>query len=190
MFNPGGLGSMLAQQSSMPDDEFARSAEQSMLRTGKAPITMLADLARRITARKSAMTQQGLQAGAQMRSQPPTLKDQLELEALSLGIGSQPYGYAGGGLVAFQLGGKAEEDSLAAAEEAPLSAGDIESVDLQDAIAEAAGSGTTPITDAQTRDAVRRSGVFSYVETLLGSRPGSRNVSGQKEWDRKAASVS
>lgn len=96
MFNPGGLGSMLAQQSSMPDDEFARSAEQSMLRTGKTPITMLADLARRVTARKSAMMQQGLQAGAQMRSQPPTLKDQLELEALSLGIGSQPYGYAGG----------------------------------------------------------------------------------------------
>lgn len=130
MFNPGGLGSMLAQQSSMPDDEFARSAEQSMLRTGKTPITMLADLARRITARKSAMTQQGLQAGAQMRSQPPTLKDQLELEALSLGIGSQPYGYAGGGLVAFDLGGKTEEK--------PLTAADIEGADLKDAMAEAA----------------------------------------------------
>jgi hypothetical protein len=130
MFNPGGLGSMLTQQSGMPDDEFARSAEQSMLRTGKTPITMLADLARRVTARKSAMMQQGLQAGAQMRSQPPTLKDQLQQEALALGIGSQPYGYAGGGLVAFEDGGMAEEE--------PLTAADIEGADLEDAMAEAA----------------------------------------------------
>ncbi len=130
MFNPGGLGNMLAQQSGMPDDEFARSAEQSMLRTGKAPITMLADLARRITEKESAMMDKGLRAGAELRSLPPTLKDQLELKALSLGIGSQPYGYAGGGLVAFELGGKAEEK--------PLTAADIDVVDLEDAMAEAA----------------------------------------------------
>ena len=67
------------------------------------------------------MIQQGLQAGAQVRSQPPTVKDEIDLQALALGIGSQPYQYlASGGLVAFDKGG--------AAQSKPLSMGDIEAL--------------------------------------------------------------
>jgi len=135
MFNPGqsqsgGLGSALAQGSGVPDDQFARLATQSMQQTGVTPIAMLADLARRITAKKNAMMNQGLQAGAQMARKPATLKDEINQEALALGIGSQPYGYAGGGLVAFEYGGKAEEE--------PLTTEDVESADLTDYMAQAA----------------------------------------------------
>jgi hypothetical protein len=135
MFNPGqsqsgGLGSALAQGSGVPDDQFARLATQSMQQTGVTPIAMLADLARRITAKKNAMMNQGLQAGAQMARKPATLKDEINQEALALGIGSQPYGYAGGGLVAFKYGGESEEE--------PLTAEDVESADLTDYMAQAA----------------------------------------------------
>jgi hypothetical protein len=137
MFNPGqsqsgGLGSALAQGSGVPDDQFARLATQSMQQTGVTPIAMLADLARRITAKKNAMMNQGLQAGAQMARKPATLKDEIDQEALALGIGSQPYGYAGGGLVAFQYGGKAEEE--------PLTTEDVESAGPADLMAQFEGS--------------------------------------------------
>lgn len=185
MFNPGGLGSMLAQQSGMPDDEFARSAEQSMLRTGKTPITMLADLARRVTARKSAMMQQGLQAGAQMRSQPPTLKDQLQQEALALGIGSQPYGYAGGGLVAFDEGGMAEET--------PLTVEDVETEDLSDLtafgygfadpVAEAEALAADELRTANTREERRRAEVRERYNFLKTAAPDTAaQILAQNPW--------
>lgn len=118
MMNPGqaqfaGLGNLVARNASMPDDEFVRSATNFVEKTGVSPIDQLAETYRRVMARKNAMIQQGLQAGAQVRSQPPTVKDEIDLQALSLGIGSQPHQYlASGGLVAFDKGGAAQSEPL------------------------------------------------------------------------------
>ena len=151
MFNPGqsqsgGLGSALAQGSGVPDDQFARLATQSMQQTGVTPIAMLADLARRITAKKNAMMNQGLQAGAQMARKPATLKDEINQEALALGIGSQPYGYAGGGLVAFGYGGETEEE--------PLTIEDLLAANLEDIQADEF-AGFTPDSIASVTDQLR-----------------------------------
>lgn len=117
-----GLGNLVARNASMPDDEFVRSATNFVEKTGVSPIDQLAETYRRVMAKKQAMTQQGLQAGAQMRGQPQTVKDEIDLQALALGIGSQPYQYlASGGLVAFDKGGAARSEPLSVADTEALS---------------------------------------------------------------------
>ena len=124
---PGGLGNLIAQQPSqkatsaginpmapqmapLDGGQLLRMIEQNMQQNNSTPIAALAEISRRLTQAKNAKMEEGRRAAAMLAGQPATIKDELVQQALMAGIGSQPYEFAGGGLVAFADGGMAAED--------------------------------------------------------------------------------
>ena len=155
---PGGLGNLIAQQSSqgaaptginpmMPQmapldgGQLLRMIEQNMQQNNSTPIAALAEISRRLTQAKNAKMEEGRRAAAMLAGQPATIKDELVQQALMAGIGSQPYEFAGGGLVAFERGGMTTQ-------EPPLTMEDIEAVDLGDQMAYGFGS-ADPVAEAE-----------------------------------------
>lgn len=94
------------------------AASQSKI-PGIIPIAALGELSNRIKAAnkaKMAQGQEAMQQASQMQNQPPIAQQVLAAASkLNSGIGTQPYNYATGGVVAFSNGGnpldrQAEED--------------------------------------------------------------------------------
>ena len=142
---PGGLGNLIAQQPSqgatptginpmMPQmapldgGQLLRMIEQNMQQNNSTPIAALAEISRRLTQAKNAKMEEGRRAAAMLAGQPATIKDELVQQALMAGIGSQPYEFAGGGLVAFENGGMTTQ-------EPPLTTEDIDTAGLGDRMA-------------------------------------------------------
>ena len=147
---PGGLGNLIAQQPSqkatsaginpmapqmapLDGGQLLRMIEQNMQQNNSTPIAALAEISRRLTQAKNAKMEEGRRAAAMLAGQPATIKDELVQQALMAGIGSQPYEFAGGGLVAFERGGMTTQ-------EPPLTMEDIDTADLDDQMAFGLGS--------------------------------------------------